>query len=141
MGQTRSSVLEKSSLTLFDVIPFDVQIKSVHIEIRSKNMYNLNVYKKVNAMPQIPVENNDRISLRIASKEKSLLMRAAALQHTNLTEFVIRTVVSAAREVIDQSERMQLTERDRLHVLNLLEEPPAPNEKLIAAAFALPKRS
>lgn len=91
-------------------------------------------------MPQIPVESNERMSLRIASEEKSLLMRAAALQHTNLTEFVIRTVVSAAREVIDQNERIELTEKDSLHVLNLLEEPPVPNEKLMAAAFALPKR-
>lgn len=33
-------------------------------------------------MPQIAVESNDRMSLRIASEEKSLLMRAAALQHT-----------------------------------------------------------
>ena len=92
-------------------------------------------------MPQIPVENNDRMSLRIASEEKSLLMRAAALQHTNLTEFVVRTVVAAAREVIEQNERVELTERDSLHVLNLLEEPPAPNEKIMAAAFALPKQS
>lgn len=92
-------------------------------------------------MPQIPVENNDRMSLRIASEEKSLLMRAATLQHTNLTEFVIRTVVSAAREVIEQNERVELTQRDSLHVLDLLEDPPVPNEKLMAAAFALPKRS
>ena len=91
-------------------------------------------------MPQIPVENNDRMSLRIASEEKSLLMRAATLQHTNLTEFVIRTVVSAAREVIAHNERVELTQRDSLHVLNLLEEPPVPNKKLMAAAFALPKR-
>ncbi|MDQ7048208.1 MAG: DUF1778 domain-containing protein [Enterobacterales bacterium] len=92
-------------------------------------------------MPQIAVENNDRMSLRIASEEKSLLMRAAALQHTNMTEFVIRNVVSAARKVIDQNERLELTERDSLHVLDLLDEPPAPNEKLMTAAFALPKQS
>ncbi len=92
-------------------------------------------------MPQIPVETNKRMSLRIASEEKSLLMRAAALQQTNLTEFVIRTVVSAAREIIHQNERLELSGRDSLHVLNLLENPPAPNEKLMAAAFALPKRS
>jgi uncharacterized protein (DUF1778 family) len=79
------------------------------------------------------------MSLRIGSEEKSLLIRAAALQHTNLTEFVTRTVVSAAREVIKQSERLELTEKDSLHVLNLLEEPPAPNDKLMAAAFLLPK--
>lgn len=92
-------------------------------------------------MPQIPVETNDRMSLRIASEEKSLLMRAAALQHTNLTEFVIRNVLSVARKIIDDNERMALTERDSLHVLALLDNPPAPNDKLMAAAFALPKQS
>ena len=94
---------------------------------------------KETAVPQIPVESNSRLSLRIASEEKSLLVRAV-LQHTHLTEFVTRTVVAEARKVIEQSERIVLTERDRAHLLNLLEEPPAPNEKLMAAAFALPKR-
>lgn len=92
------------------------------------------------AMPQIPLENNDRMSLRIASEDKSLLMRAAALQHINLTEFVIRTVVSTARDIIEQNERVELSERDSVHLLNLLENPPAPNEKLMAAAFSMPKR-
>ncbi len=92
-------------------------------------------------MPQVPVETNDRMSLRIASEEKSLLMRAAALQHTNLTEFVIRNVMSVARRIIDENERLELTERDSLHVLDLLDNPPAPNDKLMTAAFALPKQS
>ncbi|MDZ7751132.1 MAG: DUF1778 domain-containing protein [Gammaproteobacteria bacterium] len=91
-------------------------------------------------MPQIPVETNDRMSLRIASEEKSLLMRAAALQHTNLTEFVIRNVMLAARKVIEENERLELTEKDSLQVLDLLDNPPAPNDKLMAAAFALPKQ-
>lgn len=92
-------------------------------------------------MPQIPLESNERLSLRIASEEKSLLIRAAALQHTHLTEFVTRTVVAEARKVIERNERVELTERDSLHVLNMLEKPPAPNKKLLAAAFALPKQS
>lgn len=92
-------------------------------------------------MPQIPVETNDRMSLRIASDEKSLLMRAAALQHTNLTEFVLRNVMSVARKIIDENERLELTERDSLHVLDLLDNPPTPNDKLMAAAFAMPKQS
>ncbi|OCQ52032.1 hypothetical protein Ppb6_02826 [Photorhabdus australis subsp. thailandensis] len=92
-------------------------------------------------MPQIPVETSDRMSLRIASEEKSLLIRAAALQHTNLTEFVIRNVMPVARKIIDENERLELTERDSLHVLDLLDNPPVPNDKLIAAAFALPKQS
>lgn len=91
-------------------------------------------------MPQIPVENNDRMSLRIASEEKALLMRAAALQHTNLTEFVVRHVVSVAKKIIDENERLELTEKDSLHILELLDDPPAPNDKLMAAAFLLPKK-
>jgi len=90
-------------------------------------------------MPRVPVENNDRMSLRIAAEEKSLLVRAAALQHTNLTEFVIRTAVANAKEVIELSERQDLSERDSLQVMDLLENPPKPNEKLMAAAFAMPK--
>ncbi len=90
-------------------------------------------------MPQIPIETNDRMSLRIASDEKLLLMRAAALQHTNLTEFVIRNVVSVARKIIDENERLELTGRDSLHVMDLLDKPPAPNDKLMTAAFTLPK--
>ena len=90
-------------------------------------------------MPRVPVEDNDRMSLRIAAEEKSLLVRAAALQHTNLTEFVIRTAVANAKEVIELSERQALSERDSLQVMDLLENPPEPNEKLMAAAFAMPK--
>ncbi len=91
-------------------------------------------------MPQAPVEHNERLSLRIAAEDKSILMRAAALEHTHLTDFVISKVVSAARQVIEQQERLELTERDSLHVLKLLEEPPAPNARLTAAAIALPKK-
>ena len=92
-------------------------------------------------MPRVPVENNDRMSLRIAAEEKSLLVRAAALEHTNLTEFVIRTAVANAKEVIELNERQELSERDSLQVMDLLENPPEPNEKLMAAAFAMPKAS
>lgn len=92
-------------------------------------------------MPQVPIESNERLSLRITSEEKSLLMRAAAIQNKHLTEFVTRTVVLEAQKVIDLNERLELTERDRVHLLNLLEDPPAPNAKLMAAAYAMPKRS
>ena len=90
-------------------------------------------------MPQIPSQDNERMSLRIASKDKSLLMRAAALQHTNLTDFVVKTVVGAAHEVIEQHQRVELSERDTLKMLDLLDNPPQPNQKLLDAAFSMPK--
>jgi uncharacterized protein (DUF1778 family) len=44
-----------------------------------------------------------------------------------------------AKAVIEESERIVLSERDSLLVLNLLENPPAPNAKLRAAIAAMPK--
>jgi len=92
-------------------------------------------------MPRIAVEDNSRVSLRIRREEKALLLRAVALKHTDLTDFVIHHAVRAAKAVIEQADHIQLSDRDSLRVLNLLENPPAPNAKLLAAARALPKRS
>ena len=92
-------------------------------------------------MPQAPVEDNCRMSLRIPPAEKALLMRAVTLKRTSLTDFVIRTAVAAARDVIEQTERVQLSERDSLRVLEMLDNPPAPNERLKAAARALSEQS
>jgi uncharacterized protein (DUF1778 family) len=91
-------------------------------------------------MPRIAVEDNSRMSLRIRAEEKALLLRAVALKHTDLTDFVIHHAVRAAKAVIEQADHLQLSERDSLRVLDLLEKPPAPNARLLAAARALPKR-
>jgi uncharacterized protein (DUF1778 family) len=89
-------------------------------------------------MPQTPVKSNQRLSIRIDASQKELLMRAASIQSTDLTEFVTRTSVSAANAIIEQHNRLELTEQDTSYLLDLLETPPAPNDKLKAAAAALP---
>jgi uncharacterized protein (DUF1778 family) len=91
-------------------------------------------------MPRIAVEENSRLSLRIRAEEKALLLRAVAMQHTDLTDFVVQHALRAAKSVIEEAERVQLSERDSLRVLDLLENPPAPNARLLAAAQELPSR-
>jgi uncharacterized protein (DUF1778 family) len=66
-------------------------------------------------------------------------MRAAALRNTDLTDFVLQPALREARAVIEQAERVVLSERDSLVVLDLLENPPAPNARLRAAIAAMPK--
>ena len=90
-------------------------------------------------MPRVAVEDNKRMSLRIQPEEKKLLLRAAALRNTDLTEFIRQHSLDAAKAIIHDEERIKLSERDSLLVLELLENPPAPNAKLLAAAKALPK--
>jgi uncharacterized protein (DUF1778 family) len=91
-------------------------------------------------MPRAAIEDNSRMSLRIRAEEKRLLLRAVAIQHTDLTDFVVKNALRAAKNVIAEAEHVQLSERDSLRVLDLLENPPAPNAKLLAAARALPRR-
>ena len=92
-------------------------------------------------MPRRAVEDNSRMSLRIRPEEKATLLRAVALKHTDLTDFVLRHALRAAQDVIEKADHVQLSERDSLRVLDLLENPPAPNARLRAAARALPRRS
>ena len=92
-------------------------------------------------MPRAAVENNSRMSLRIRPEEKATLLRAVALEHTDLTNFVIRHALRAAKAIVKEADHVQLSERDSLRALDLLENPPAPNARLRAAARALPKRA
>jgi len=91
-------------------------------------------------MPRTPVEDNNRMSLRIPAEEKAILLRAAALLHKDLSEFVRQHSVKAAKAVIREQEHISLSERDSLRVLELLEKPPKPSAKLLSAAKALSKR-
>jgi uncharacterized protein (DUF1778 family) len=91
-------------------------------------------------MPRVAVEESNRLSLRIPAEEKAILVRAAALKRTDLTDFVRRHSLEAAKAVIRAQEHIELSARDSRRVLELLENPPAPNARLIAAARALSKR-
>jgi uncharacterized protein (DUF1778 family) len=78
----------------------------------------------------------NRIELRIKPEEKALIARAAALEHVDLTGFILRKVLPEARAVVDRSERVTLSERDSMKVLELLENPPKPTARLRRAAKA-----
>jgi uncharacterized protein (DUF1778 family) len=76
----------------------------------------------------------DRIELRATKEEKRLLAAAAAYERLDVTSFIMRNVLPAAREVIARAERIVLSQRDTERVLKLLENPPKPTPDLLAAA-------
>ena len=86
-------------------------------------------------MPREHVENG-RVELRLKPEDKILLTRAAALERLDLTSFILRSVLPRAQEVISDSEKLKLSERDSLLVLDLLENPPEPSARLLRAARA-----
>ncbi|MDE0509207.1 MAG: DUF1778 domain-containing protein [Gammaproteobacteria bacterium] len=76
----------------------------------------------------------DRIELRATASEKRLLAAAAAYERLDLTGFIMRSALPAARKVVDRVEKITLSERDAIRVLELLENPPEPTPALLAAA-------
>ena len=84
--------------------------------------------------PAVTAPEGGRIEFRLPAEEKAMLARAAALMNMDLTTFILRKMLPEARAVIENAERLALSERDSLRVLALLENPPAPNEKLRRAS-------
>lgn len=99
-------------------------------------------FTQATAMPGTTVDDHERMHLRIKPELKAKLMRAAALRHTDLTDFVLETALREAEAVIgfteQSTEQLTLSARDSLQGLELPENPPAPNARLLAAARALP---
>lgn len=85
-------------------------------------------------MPATAAARKDRIELRTTKEEKRILAAAAAYERLDVTSFIMRSVLPAAREVVDRAERIALSERDTVRVLELLQNPPRPTPALKAAA-------
>lgn len=77
-----------------------------------------------------------RIEMRCEQREKELLNRAAALKGMRTTTFIRKHALEQARYVIDQAERIELDKRSYRQVLDLLDNPPAPNDALRRAMHA-----
>ena len=75
----------------------------------------------------------DRIELRATKEEKRILATAAAYERLVVTSFIMRNILPTARKVVDRAERIVLSERDTVRVLDLLENPPKATPALRAA--------
>jgi uncharacterized protein (DUF1778 family) len=85
-------------------------------------------------MPRPSKTRDDRIELRASREQKRLLAAAARYERLDLTSFVMRTALPVAEEIVTRNERVVLSGRDTVRVLDLLEHPPKPTPALRAAA-------
>jgi uncharacterized protein (DUF1778 family) len=81
-------------------------------------------------------DTSSRIELRVPAEQKAVIARAAALERVDLTGFILRHILPEAQAGVARAEHLALSEKDSLRILNLLDNPPAPTDRLIRAAKA-----
>jgi uncharacterized protein (DUF1778 family) len=79
-------------------------------------------------------EKRERLDVRLSHEQKVMMQRAAALEGTTLSNFVIRSVQQAAERAIREHQVITLSARDSLVFADALLNPPAPSAGLRAAA-------
>lgn len=81
-----------------------------------------------------------RFDTRLSKEQKYLFERAAVIGgYRSLTDFVVDTVQNKAKEIIEERERIILTQRDQAVFFEALSNPPRPNKKLLSAKKAYTK--
>ena len=71
-----------------------------------------------------------RIDLRANSDQKSILEKAAELKHISLSSYILATSLNQAQLDLTANETLVLSNRDRNLVMDLLDNPPEPNDAL-----------
>jgi uncharacterized protein (DUF1778 family) len=75
-----------------------------------------------------------RFDTRLPLEQKQLFERAAILGgYRNLTDFVVVTVQSKAKEIIEERERIIASQKDKEIFFDSLLNPPRPNNDLLSA--------
>ena len=74
-----------------------------------------------------------RVVARIPPAVKDTLQQAADLSVATLNQFLVQAALTAANQILETQRTIFLSERDAQTVFDLLENPPAPNQQLLAA--------
>ena len=81
-----------------------------------------------------------RFNFRLPADIKERIEKAAIVSGLTVTDFAINALASTADEVLDKHRNRILSDRDRDIFLDMLENPPEPNEALLAAVQEYRKR-
>ena len=78
-------------------------------------------------------KQSERLSVRLRAEHKDLIEEAALLRGESLSSFAVSTLVKEAEDVLERENRLVLMNKDRDRFLAALDNPPAPNARLLEA--------
>ena len=82
-----------------------------------------------------------RVDVRLTPTAKEILERASALEGRSLSDFILSSAITAAKQAIADHDRMSLGVRDRAAFVDALLNPPAPTAWALAAAKRFKQRA
>lgn len=80
-----------------------------------------------------PVPKQDRIGARVSHGVYQTLVRAAELTGATVNQFLVQSALKEAQAVIEREQVIRLSGADWHWLMDLLDNPPEPNERLKAA--------
>jgi|SRR5215469_6629668 len=75
-------------------------------------------------------QSAQRLEARVSAEQKLFFQRAAALRGVSLTDFMIQSMREAAVKTVEEHDLMKLTAAEREIFVEVLLNPPAPNQAL-----------
>jgi len=81
-----------------------------------------------------PTIKRERLEARVTVDEKRLIVRAANLRGTSVTDFIVVSAHQVAKETIKDFEMLRLRDEARQVFVNAILNPPAPNKAARVAA-------
>ena len=75
----------------------------------------------------------ERIPARMPTEVYNRLVEAAQTMGATLNQFLVQSALEKANQVLQQERTIQLSNDSAKALFDLLEEPPAPNQKLLDA--------
>ena len=86
-------------------------------------------------MPTIAQTNNQisRLNFRLPIELKERIEKAAIISGVTVTDFAVNILANSADEVLEKHQTRTLSNKDRDIFLEMLENPPQPNEALLNA--------
>jgi len=83
--------------------------------------------------PQNKPVKTDRIQIRVDSRSKKIIQKAANYSNEALSHFVVSHTLDAAEKVIEEHEKINFSKTDWNIFFDALDNPPKPNKKLKSA--------
>lgn len=71
------------------------------------------------------------ITAKVSQAIVDKLQAAAELSGATLNQFLVQAALEKADKIIDREKAIQLSQQDAIMLINLLENPPAPNQALL----------